>query len=150
MQHPTVSLQTVQKKLRQEGMVLFSYAVTYPVLEQNDFCVHYAKLCQALCASLDANGIAIGQNSMQAFLANGGKKSRFRCPQYILQSDCHWKQDYLAVTLTATLTQGKEITFSKTETQIWDFSYRSPTCKKEAHKHSLSMGKIKDAGNLGV
>ncbi len=130
MQHPTPSMQTVQKKLRQGGIILFSYAITYPALPNDAFCAHYATLCEKLTASLEANGIAIGQKALQAFLANGGKKSRFRCPQYCLQSDCRWEKNSLAVTLTATLTQGKEIAFSKITSQIWDFSYRTPTCKR--------------------
>ncbi len=122
----------IKGKLKKEGLILFSYAISCPDLqEQIEITNHYRRLCEQLQAELESKGEAYGERCLQLYLGQGKKRSRFSPPFYRLINQTVIEENTVRVTLNATMTQGKETLFSKTETHLWDTSYPKPVMKRK-------------------
>ncbi len=138
---PNLSSETKQETFLQDGIILFSYEVSYPFLENepenNLFSSSYRSLCASVVATLQANAEKEGEKDLQAHLAAGKKRSRFSCRKYRLTWQKEEKREGLCITLNATLTKDKECIFSKTCSHLWDFSAVQPICKEYKKKGLL-------------
>ncbi len=140
---PTLICESVQNTLKEDGICLFSYTVSYPTLADtptsHPFTKVYQTLSQKLITRLEKGGKEFGQKQLQMHLQQGKKKSRFACPKYTLT----WTQsktDPQKITLTANLLCEKRSVFAKKTTLVWDFSTPIPTCKEEKEAKRKKKG----------
>ncbi len=127
-------METIETKgnLQKDGLILFTYSLSCPDLQEDpSITENYQHLCQALLEELKTKGEEMGKACLEKHLQEGKKRSRFCAPCYCLSNQTETTSDGIKVILTATLLQGKELLFSKTETHFWDTTYPEPVLKRK-------------------
>ncbi len=134
-----VNVITQADTVRREGLVVFSYRLACPYAEgATAFNRYYADLGKELQTRLLARAEAFGVRRLQAYLEDGGKKSRFPTPKFTLACRVTESEQGVQIIQTARLAAGGECLWEQSEISEWDLTltYRIPQRKRRTKKGS--------------
>lgn len=130
-----IEIQLKQDTLRIDGIVLFSYRIEYPFCAQAPrFCAFWEDFAKETEARARAFGADYGKKRLEAYLAAGGKRSRFSCPRLVCRCHTQMQKEGLCVALHTRLTERTEVLWEHREGRLWDVAlgicgYKKGNCR---------------------
>ena len=116
-----IEIRLAQEKLFSDGIVVFSYRIEYPYCEDaTRFCTFWEQFAKEVKEHAQAFGESYGKQRLEQYLAAGGKRSRFPCPQLVCRCHTQMQEKGLLVALHTRLTERTKVLWEHKEERLWD------------------------------